>query len=334
MKAFTLLLPLVSAVYVSAHGILVGMTVNGARQNRDVIRAVSSQDPNRGANNPALLCGPNSRAAPGNARVMPGDTLGFDWKSPNFDNWPHNTGPEMAYLASCGDVTCDKFNAANARWFKIAERSKKSNGQWFQGDLMNGALATVKLPDNLAAGNYLIRHEILSLHIASTPQGAEFYPGCAQLIVGGSQTGRPQGELVTFPGAYSDNDPGILGNFFGGGEYNFPGPRIATLSGSGAPPAPPASSSSAPAATGSPAPPSASPAPPASSTPAAPKPSTPVQGAPAAGATGKNGKSCKLKKQYKRSPVDADTLAEDNEVVVPRRHLSRVMRRLAFAETH
>lgn len=331
MKAFTLLLPLVSAVYVSAHGILVGMTVNGAAQNRNVIRAVSSQDPNRGANNPALLCGPNSKVAPGNARVMPGDTLGFDWKSPNFDNWPHNTGPEITYLASCGDVTCDKFNAADARWFKIDERSKKSDGKWFQEDLMSGALATVKLPGNLAAGNYLVRHEIIALHIANTPQGAEFYPGCAQLIVGGSQTGRPQGELVTFPGAYSDNDPGILGNFFGGGEYKFPGPKIATLSGSGAP-APPASSNPPASSTGSPAPPSASPAPPAST--GAPKPSTPVQGAPAAGATGKNGKSCKLKKQYKRSPVDADTLAADNEIVVPRRHLSRVMRRLAFAETH
>jgi hypothetical protein len=324
MKAFTLLLPLVSAVYVSAHGILVGMTVNGAPQNRNVIRSVRNQDPNRGANNPALLCGPDAQVAPASAKVMPGDTLGFDWKSPNFDNWPHNTGPELTYLASCGDVTCDKFNAANAKWFKIAERSKKSNGQWFQADMMNGALATAKLPDNLAAGNYLIRHEIIALHLANAPQGAEFYPGCAQLIVGGTQTGRPQGELVTFPGAYKDTDPGILGNFFGGGEYKFPGPKIATLSSSGAAPAP------APAASATS---SGSPAPPAS-TSGAPKPSTPTQGAPSAGATGKNGKSCKLKKQYKRSPVDADTLAADNEVPVARRHLSRVMRRLAFTETH
>ena len=43
--------------------------------------------------------------------------------------------------------------------------------------------------------------------------GAEFYPACVQLTVGGSQTGQPSSsEEVSLPGAYSDTDPGILTN--------------------------------------------------------------------------------------------------------------------------
>jgi hypothetical protein len=38
--------------------------------------------------------------------------------------------------------------------------------------------------------------------------GAEFYPSCTQILVGGSQTGTPN-QTVSFLGAYNDNDPGI-----------------------------------------------------------------------------------------------------------------------------
>lgn len=40
--------------------------------------------------------------------------------------------------------------------------------------------------------------------------GAEFYPMCAQVVISGSGTGTPSsGETCTFPGGYSDTDPGI-----------------------------------------------------------------------------------------------------------------------------
>ena len=78
---------------------------------------------------------------------------------------------------------------------------------------MQGAVADVKIPATLAPGNYLIRHEIIALHLAQEQGGAEFYPGCAQLKIGGNQNGRPNdNELVSFPGGYSDNDAGIKVN--------------------------------------------------------------------------------------------------------------------------
>jgi Auxiliary Activity family 9 (formerly GH61) len=101
--------------------------------------------------------------------------------------------------------------------------------------------AQVFLPNNLAPGNYLARNEITALH-NTTPGGAEFYPGCAQLRVGGSQTGTPnEDELASFPGAYSDNNPGINDpEVFDvpKSSYVFPGPKVASFVGpeSGTPP--------------------------------------------------------------------------------------------------
>jgi hypothetical protein len=74
-----------------------------------------------------------------------------------------------------------------------------------------GFPANVTIPSTLAPGNYLLRSEIIALHLATTLGGAEFYPSCIQLSVGGSQIGAPTcSEEVTFPGGYSDTDPGIL----------------------------------------------------------------------------------------------------------------------------
>lgn len=77
--------------------------------------------------------------------------------------------------------------------------------------LESGQPVSVTIPSTLAAGDYLLRAEIISLQNAMSEGGAEFYPACIQLSVGGSQTGGPTGsETVTFPGGYSDQDPGIL----------------------------------------------------------------------------------------------------------------------------
>ena len=75
---------------------------------------------------------------------------------------------------------------------------------------VNGNVFSTNLPNNLAPGEYLVRHEIIALHLATTEGKAEFYPSCQQIKVGGSETGVPSDdELLSFPGAYSDTDPGI-----------------------------------------------------------------------------------------------------------------------------
>ncbi|EDR07117.1 uncharacterized protein LACBIDRAFT_298942 [Laccaria bicolor S238N-H82] len=68
--------------------------------------------------------------------------------------WPHNTGPMLTYLASCGSTTCD---------------NKPPNGL---------RSTNIQLPSNLAPGNYLVCHEVIAfhiaLHLATSLSGAEF----------------------------------------------------------------------------------------------------------------------------------------------------------------
>ena len=135
----------------------------------------------------------------------------------------------MTYMTPCGISDCISFDSLSAKWFKIQQSGLRADGTWAMKDLYDGLPATVSLPSNIAPGEYLIRHEILALHSAQSVGGAEFYPSCAQLRVGGSQTGVPS-STVSLPGAYSDTDPGILIDPYDmTGPYPFPGPPVANL---------------------------------------------------------------------------------------------------------
>ena len=50
--------------------------------------------------------------------------------------WPHNIGPLMTYMAECTGTTCDKFDASQAKWFKIDEVGKDpGNDTWVQENI-------------------------------------------------------------------------------------------------------------------------------------------------------------------------------------------------------
>ena len=162
-------------------------------------------------------------------------------------------GPMLTYMASCGSSTCDQFDATQAKWFKINQVGRRSgSGVWAQKDvcmlfflasfditngvtltfLAEGKVDNITIPSNLAPGNYLVRHECINLQFAHLGVGrAEFYPACAQIRIGGSQTGQPtDNEFVRLPGAYHDDDPGLYNpSGFNLDTYVFPGPEIATF---------------------------------------------------------------------------------------------------------
>jgi hypothetical protein len=169
---------------------------------------------------------------------------------------------------------------------------------------VNGAAVTVPLPQNLAAGNYMVRHEIIALHLATTFGMAEFYPSCSQIKVSGSQTGAPNAnELVTFPGGYNDSDPGIYDPqvYNTSAPYVFPGPPVASfVSGITSGNSTSGNSSSTVSST-------AGSAPPAQSSQA-------------------SGQPCKVTKPL----APSNTPSAD---AVQPRHLSRIMRLFAFGES-
>jgi hypothetical protein len=72
---------------------------------------------------------------------------------------------------------------------------------------------TVTVPQCIANGEYLVRFEHIGLHSASSTNGAQLYISCAQVkVTGGSGSYNPS--LLSFPGAYSPNDPGLLVNIY------------------------------------------------------------------------------------------------------------------------
>lgn len=106
-------------------------------------------------------------------------------------------------------------------WVKIEQLAYNPAAEppW-ASDLLReqGAKWSVTIPPDLAPGEYLLRHEILGLHVAGTPMGAQFYPSCTQIrVTEGGSTQLPEG--IALPGAYDPEDPGV--SFFRRGFYFF-----------------------------------------------------------------------------------------------------------------
>jgi hypothetical protein len=86
----------------------------------------------------------------------------------------------------------------------------------------------VTVPQAIENGDYIMRHEIIALHLADSKGGAEFYTSCYQLRVTGGTGSGAVTPTAKFPGAYSATDPGIFTPkvFDSGFKYQFPGPAI------------------------------------------------------------------------------------------------------------
>ncbi|PPQ80294.1 hypothetical protein CVT25_003691 [Psilocybe cyanescens] len=174
-------------------------------------------------------CNNNGQASASqlSATVPAGTSITAKWSQ-----WTHAEGPVMVYMANCNGP-CSSANSNSLKWFKIDQTGLISGtvgaGKWGNGIIMDTLQYTTKIPAALAAGNYLIRHELLAIHQANTPQ---FYPECAQLIVTGGGGKTPSGNyLVSFPGGYGANDPGVNINIYTAAAqsqttYQVPGPGM------------------------------------------------------------------------------------------------------------
>jgi len=140
-------------------------------------------------------------------------------------------GPVQVYMSSVSDAS---HADGSSSWFKIFADTwaKKSGGgsgdddYWGTKDLNTCCgLMDVKIPSDIAAGDYLLRAEALALHTAGSSGGAQFYMTCFQITVSGGGSATPAG--VSFPGAYKASDPGILVNIHAAmSGYTAPGPAV------------------------------------------------------------------------------------------------------------
>jgi lytic cellulose monooxygenase (C1-hydroxylating) len=188
---------------------------------------------------PDITC--HFNATPGQAyvSVKAGDTIDLQW-----NEWPtSHKGPVITYLASCNG-SCTSVDKHKLNFVKIDESGWINatdklgiglGGTWASDILIEQNFTwTVELSSELTPGNYVLRHEIIALHVANETDGAQAYPQCVNLMV------QPSSQLVAKPvedGAtggelaihfYKPTDPGILVDIHKPvmGKYDIPGPKL------------------------------------------------------------------------------------------------------------
>ena len=118
-------------------------------------------------------------------------------------------------------------------WFKIWDEGyDESAGKWCTDKLIeNKGHISVKLPEGLQGGYYLIRPEVLALHNADKGD-PQFYAGCAQVFLKSSGNQLPQ-STVSIPGYVDYNQPATSFNIWAEPlalPYPLPGPDVYTTS--------------------------------------------------------------------------------------------------------
>ncbi|KAG7101017.1 endo-beta-1 like protein [Verticillium longisporum] len=255
MKLLTLL---ALAATVTSHAIFQKVSVNGVDQGQlKGVRAPSSNNPVQNVNDADFACNKNIQHKDNNILTVPaGARVGAWWGhvigGPQGSNDPDHPiaashkGPIMVYLAKVANAA--SASSTGLQWFKVAENGL-SGGKWAVDTMIsNAGWYYFDLPTCVAPGDYLMRVELLALHGASVRGEAQFYFECAQIRVTGSGTNTGS-NFVSFPGAYSATDPGVLISIYGntgqpdngGRTYAIPGPRPITCSGSPPPSSPPPS---------------------------------------------------------------------------------------------
>jgi hypothetical protein len=245
--AFHFLVTIACAVTVSAHGYIAEIVANG-QSYTGYNPTVEPWTPDQGTiawgntatdtgyvapsalQSPDIVCHRDAWNANLTAEAVAGSNVTLYWTP-----WPDSHhGPIMNYLANCnGD--CAKVNKTQLEFFKISELGEitlgsgdGTPGYWAADQLIdNNNTWVVTIPSSIAAGNYVLRHEILALHSAYAEGGAQFYPQCINLNITSSGQLQPDGVLAT--DMYTSTDPGVLYNIYNDETdptYQIPGPPL------------------------------------------------------------------------------------------------------------
>ena len=170
--------------------------------------------------------------------VIAGEEIKLQW-----NEWPtSHVGPVMTYLADCHG-SCAREDDVEAfkeglEWVKIDELGWLNSTGWDVLDL-GGTWATniliandfswvVRIPEGLQEGEYVLRHEIIALHVAERLDGAQAYPQCVNIKVKGKgEEGKRLDGGVTGTQLYGMRDEGILVDVHKKIDgYKIPGPKV------------------------------------------------------------------------------------------------------------
>lgn len=187
---------------------------------------------------PDIICHVDATPGQLSLTVVAGDSIGLQWT-----DWPEgHHGDVVNYLANCHGK-CEDVDKTKLRFNKIDERGLihsnpdhpigkpgdgVTTGYWATDELRkNGNKAWFKVPEWVAPGNYVLRHELMALQSAMiTGTGIQHYPQCINLIVTGQGSDNLEsGTLGT--DLYRKDQPGVVVNIFRNpGESSVPGPEV------------------------------------------------------------------------------------------------------------
>ncbi|GAA5937452.1 hypothetical protein JCM10213_007239 [Rhodosporidiobolus nylandii] len=217
-----------------AHTIVTSVWVNGEDtadgsngMASSYMRAPSSNSPVTDLSSASLACNDKGTTkVSGYLTVAPGDTIEPQWwhagaigSDPIADS---HKGPITTWISPLS------ANTEGAVWVEIAsEAYYEADKQWAVDKLLaNAGRNTVTIPSTLAPGDYLVRFDLLALHSATSPGGAQFYPNCAQVTVTGSGSQElPAG--VEIPGFFTEVTPGIVWDIYYSSTYDVTGDYVA-----------------------------------------------------------------------------------------------------------
>ncbi|KAI0337150.1 glycoside hydrolase family 61 protein [Trametopsis cervina] len=227
----------------SAHTIFQKLWVNGVDQGALTgIRAPSYDGPITDVTSNDIICngGINPYQQPVSQAVISvpaGATVTAEWHhtlnqaagDPADPIDASHKGPVISYLAKVPSAT--QSTVTGLQWFKIYQDGYNPSTQKWAVDTLiaNKGKVSFTIPSCIASGQYLLRHEIIALHAASSYPGAQFYMECAQISITGG-TGAKTPATVSFPGAYKGTDPGIKLSIYYPTvtNYTIPGPPVFT----------------------------------------------------------------------------------------------------------
>ncbi|KEZ40636.1 hypothetical protein SAPIO_CDS8558 [Scedosporium apiospermum] len=214
-----------------AHTIFVQLEVDGTTYGvGQGVRVPTYDGPQTNVQGDAMACNgpPNPTGSTDKIiSVKAGTNVTAIWRhtldsGPNDVMDPSHKGPVLAYLKKVTDAKSDK--GVGPGWFNIQREGLQGNAWATDKVIKNQGKQVIHIPECIEDGQYLLRAEMIALHGARSPGGAQFYMECAQIeVTGGTGTAKP--DLVSIPGVYPANDPGIVVDIYSGlrGGYKTPG---------------------------------------------------------------------------------------------------------------
>ncbi|KAF8165848.1 glycoside hydrolase [Crassisporium funariophilum] len=231
----TALALLASAALANAHFTMQYLWNNGVDQGiNNYLRFPPNNNPVTDVTSTDMTCnvGGLVGSATGTVAINAGTTVTFEWhqhaqRTGEDPISGGHKGPVQVYIAKA-PTTAASFNGQGAVWTKIYSSGLvNAQSQQWATDIVNtnSGKHSVTIPASLPAGEYLLRAEIIALHVASSYPGAQFYIGCAQVKIASGGSANPP--KVSIPGTYKSSDPGITVNIYNNLQsYTAPGGAV------------------------------------------------------------------------------------------------------------